>query len=118
MYPSRVSPGDFLFVIARERSDEAIQFFSVVLDCFAALAMTGLPLRREPQHLLQPRDLRAIGRIGIGQPVERRTIKHKLQLAQIIKSPLFRGWSIGVSLGIFLAARLGFCSRSGKSRRT
>jgi len=28
------------FVIAKAESDEAIQFFFLVLDCFAALAMT------------------------------------------------------------------------------
>src|SRR6516165_12824950 len=35
-------------------------------------------LRHEPQHLLQPRDLPAIGRIEIGEPVEHRSIEHRL----------------------------------------
>jgi hypothetical protein len=30
------------FVIARSTSDEAIQYLSLVLDCFASLAMTAV----------------------------------------------------------------------------
>src|SRR6266436_8637564 len=44
-------------------------------------------LRHQPQHLLQPCDLAAVRRIEIGEPVERRTIEHRLELAQFTKTP-------------------------------
>src|SRR6185437_7672316 len=57
-------------------------------DCFCSPPPCGevaavSPLRQKPQHLLQPRDLAAIGRVEIGEPVERRTVKHRLELAEI-----------------------------------
>src|SRR3954465_4493700 len=39
-------------------------------------------LRHEPHHLLQPRDLAAIGRVEVGEAVELRAIEHRLQLAE------------------------------------
>src|SRR5580704_6014287 len=45
-------------------------------------AHPGMTLRHEPQHLLQPRDLSAIGRIEIGEAIEHRAVEHRLQLAQ------------------------------------
>src|SRR5437899_2461754 len=47
----------------------------------------SLSLRQQPHHLLQPRDLRAIGRIEIGKPVEPRAVEHRLQLGQRAKTP-------------------------------
>src|SRR5215475_753814 len=44
-------------------------------------------LRHEPQHLLQPRDLAAIGRVEIGHAVEDRAIEHRLELAQRVETP-------------------------------
>src|SRR6266566_836287 len=54
--------------------------------CFASPRNDSV-LRHEPQHLLQPGDLAAVRRIKIGEPVERRTIEHRLQLAQFTKAP-------------------------------
>src|SRR5580692_8182352 len=49
--------------------------------------MTRPALRHEPQQLLQPCDFSAVGRIEIGQSIERRAIKHRLELAQRPKAP-------------------------------
>src|ERR1700676_5167182 len=68
-----------------QRSNPSVRAKS--MDCVAALATTVSRSRQEPQQFLQPRDLRAIGRIEIGEPVEWRAIEYRLLLGQRPKSP-------------------------------
>src|ERR1700689_4766732 len=54
---------------------------------FVRPGMTAFELRHKPQQFLQPRNLGAVGRIEIGQPVERRAIEYRLQFAQGPETP-------------------------------
>src|SRR5580693_7416753 len=77
----------FLFVIPGWSEGPDPESRDSGLDACASPRNDGFELRHESQKLLQPRDLGAIGRIEIGQPVERRAIEHRLQFAQGLETP-------------------------------